>query len=237
MEKVVIYSATANLYQPVLGSIKSLLDTTPIDKIYLLTETAIYPYELSSKVIVQQMHPLDYLSPLDANWNCDCTYAVLLRLAYAKIFTESQVLSLDCDTIVQQDISSLWDCPLRQDEYIAAVSKPFNQKPGIFNIQAAVMMLHLEAWRQSGIDNQMLQAIANKVYSEAEQDCLTEFCQNHIRRLDWKYNYFLHYRNWSPYPAIIHYGSIAGEDPMKRYSESPTMISWQQKSWNEIRYK
>jgi lipopolysaccharide biosynthesis glycosyltransferase len=48
---------------------------------------------------------------------------VLIRAAYSKIFPElDRILSIDMDTVVNENISDLWDLDLT-DYYLAAVEE------------------------------------------------------------------------------------------------------------------
>lgn len=48
--KIAVYTGTRNIYQNMLPSIKSLLIHSDVDKIYLLIEDDIFPYELPPEV-------------------------------------------------------------------------------------------------------------------------------------------------------------------------------------------
>ena len=93
--KAAVYSGTRNIYEKLLPSAKSLLMHSNVDKIYFLIEDDDFPYALPPEIECINIRNQTYF-PIDGpNFNNVCTYMVLMRAAYAKIFPHlDKILSL-----------------------------------------------------------------------------------------------------------------------------------------------
>jgi len=49
--KVAAYSGTRNVYYRMIPAVKSLLKNSDVDKVYLLIEDDIFPYDLPDKIV------------------------------------------------------------------------------------------------------------------------------------------------------------------------------------------
>ena len=102
------------------------------------------------------------------NFNNVLTYMVLIRAAYTKIFPHlNRILSIDMDTVVNENISDLWDLDLT-DYYIAAVEEhDLSMKEGSY-FNMGVAMLNLEKIRNDGKDDEMINALNTYWYRYKE---------------------------------------------------------------------
>jgi len=113
---------------------------------------------------------------------------VLLRAAYSKIFPNlDKILSIDMDTIVNENISDLWDLDLT-NYYIAAVEETelSEEEGSYFNM--GVAMLNLKKIREDKKDDEMIEAINTYWYRYKEQDCFNEFFRGYALILPSDYN-------------------------------------------------
>ena len=121
--RAAVYSGTRNIYQKMLPSMKSLLMHSNVEKIYFLIEDDEFPYELPPEVECINVNQQTYFLPDSPNFKNVLSYMVLLRAVYTKMFPElDRVLSIDYDTIVNENISDLWELDL-DNYYIAAVEE------------------------------------------------------------------------------------------------------------------
>jgi lipopolysaccharide biosynthesis glycosyltransferase len=103
-----------------IPAIKSLLINSDVDKIYLLIEDDVFPFDLPSNVETINVSNQKYFRPNGPNMNSHYTYLAMMRAALAKVFPDlDTILSLDVDTIVNQDISDVWNLPI-ENYYFAA---------------------------------------------------------------------------------------------------------------------
>ena len=140
MKKAAAYCMTRNLYEMTVPSIKSLLINSDVDVVYLIIEDDEFPVQLPRTKVIN-VSGQKYFTPGGINWNSPWTYMALMRAALPKLLRESQVLSLDCDTIIDGDISPLWEIPLK-DYYLAAGMEP-HKSDGRIYVNVGVAMYNL----------------------------------------------------------------------------------------------
>ncbi len=223
--KVAVYTGTRNIYKDMLPSIKSLLIHSDVDKIYLLIEDNIFPYELPKEVECINISDQKFFNPSGPNFNSSWTYIILIRAALSKIFPQyDKILSLDVDTIINQNISELWDMDLT-NYYLAAVSEPCKSSENFISINMGVTLINLKKMRDDHKDDEIIQKLNEKYYDYPEQDCISELCQGHIFELPPNYNI----NNWADLDKvderiIQHFAATKGWQNLplvKKYRDIP----------------
>lgn len=186
--KAAVYSGTRNIYGKLLTSAKSLLMHSDVDKIYFLIEDDDFPYALPPEIECINIHNQTYFPADGPNFNNVCTYMVLIRAAYTKIFPHlDKILSLDMDTIVNENISELWNLDLT-NYYIAAVEeKDLTKREGSY-FNMGVAMLNLKKIREDKKDDEIIEALNTYWYRYKEQDCFNEFFRGNVLILPSDYN-------------------------------------------------
>ena len=159
-----------------------------VEKIYFLIEDDQFPYELPPEIECINISGQTYFRPDGPNFNNVCTYMVLIRAAYTKIFPDlDSILSIDMDTVVNENISELWDLDLT-DYYLAAVEeRKLSQQEGSY-INMGVAMLNLKKIREDKKDDEMIDALNTYWYRYKEQDCFNEFFRGKVLILPSDYN-------------------------------------------------
>ena len=160
--KQAVYCGTRNVYADMIPSVKSLLINSDVDKIYLLIEDDIFPYELPDCVETINVSGQQYFDHDSPNYNNSWTWMVLMRAALHRVFDSDRILSLDIDTIAEKDISDLWDLPI-EDYYLAGVREPHKSSNRLY-INAGVMLLNLEKLRD-GKGDEIITALNTKKYN------------------------------------------------------------------------
>jgi lipopolysaccharide biosynthesis glycosyltransferase len=88
---------------------------------------------------------------------------VLIRAALSKIFSNlDTILSLDVDTIVNENISALWDIDLT-NYYLAAVKEPDKTTDDFLYINMGVVLFNLKKLREDKKDDEIINAL-NTIY-------------------------------------------------------------------------
>lgn len=183
--KTVVYLATKNLYKPASVCINSLQQNGNVDEIYILTEGGFKKNGVTEiDVSEQTFFPKDGVNA-KSRW----TWMVLMKTAMTEIFPDKdKVLILDCDTIVEHDISSLWELDL---DYYAMARQYDDGRQGEFTqgyyFNTGVMMCNLKKLRD-GTEAKIRKALNEKWYLYPEQDCINEICKDHITVLPSRYN-------------------------------------------------
>ncbi|MEC0271442.1 glycosyltransferase family 8 protein [Paenibacillus anseongense] len=151
------------------------------------------------------------------------TKETYFRVGLSKLLDKNikKVLYLDCDLIVKEDISELWNTNIKK-HVLAAVDESclfyshnkerLKKELGIpkdspyFN--AGVMLLNIEKWRETNTSNRLvnyLQTHPNLKYMD--QDALNAVLHKEWLPLDYKWNYTTYHWDALPLvqPAIIHF--------------------------------
>lgn len=218
--KVAVYAGTRNLYPYMCAAAKSLLRHSDVDKIYFLIEDDEFPYELPLKTETINISGQTYFAPDGPNYNTSWTYMVLMRAALSKVFPNlDTILSLDVDTIVNRNVSDLWDIPLGNN-YIAAAKEPCKSTKDFTSINMGVALLNLKKLREDGMDDKIINALNTKHYDYPEQDCISELCKGHIYVLSPNYNV----QNWADMENITD-RKISHFAAIKNWKELP-IVKW-----------
>lgn len=184
--KAACYCGTRNVYEDMMTAMNSLLKNSDVDRVYLLIEDDTFPYRLPNKVETINVSGQQYFRPEGINFRSRWTWMVLMRCALHRVLPElDKVLSLDIDTIVDADISELWDIDL--DDYYLAAVKELHKSVAEPYINAGVMMLNLEKLRD-GTGDKMIDALNSRPYGFCDQDVINEHCKGHIYLLPSDYN-------------------------------------------------
>lgn len=220
--KVAVYCGTRNLYKDMIPAANSLLIHSDVDKIYFLIEDDEFPYEIDDKIECLNISNQTYFTPDGPNFNSSWTYMVLIRAALSKIFPQyDTILSLDVDTIVNENISNLWDIDI-SNYYLAACKEPKKSNDNFVYINMGVALFNLKKMRNDHMDDRIIEALNTKFYEYNEQDCISELCQNHIFELNPRYNicnytkkafhrsiiHFAAIKNWNTWPQVAKYRNI-----------------------------
>ena len=218
--RAAVYAGTRNLYPYMVNSAKSLLNFSNVEKIYFLIEDDIFPYQLPNMFQCINVSNQTYIKHNPrVQLNTDkFSFMVYIRAAYTKIFNNlDKILTIDVDTLVQDNISDLWDLDLK-NYYLAAV--PENQPANGYNnpyVNMGVAMLNLQKIRQDQIDDKIINALENQYFHYNQQDAFNKFCYNKILLLSSDYNHF--YNSAIPKnEKIIHFAGVSNKYIYKEFS-------------------
>lgn len=232
--KAAVYAGTSNLYRDMTVAAKSLFANSDVDKVFFLVEDNWFPYDVCDDIECINIRGQQFFNPGGPNFNTHWTYMVLMRAALTKIFPDlDRVLSLDVDTIVEDDISDLWnldmgDCVVAMvPEYMTGF-RPFG--PIYWN--AGVMLQDMAKLRETGLDDQIIYALNHETFRCPEQCAFNKYCAGRIYTLPTRYNdgivcgmsdnpaiaHFVGARNWQTWAAHKHNGLL------KKYAD----MSWEE---------
>ena len=150
------------------------------------------------------------------------------KLHYANVMTYARfllpsmlpnldkVIYLDCDLVVCKDLKSLWETDVN-DMAVAMAPDLWYQDKGTLSrlgiknrkyLNAGVMVMNLDYWRENDIRNKLLSFIVEKgsKLTYLDQDALNVILQNERRQLPVKNNvtpYYFH-KNLDNYPKEMH---------------------------------
>ena len=171
-----------------LTAAKSLLMHSNVEKIYFLIEDDEFPYEIPPEIECINISNQTYFPADGPNFKNVLTYMVLIRAAYTKIFPDlDRILSIDMDTVINENISDLWDLDLT-NYYIAAVEEAELTKSEGSYFNMGVAMMNLQKIRADKKDDEIINALNTYWYRYKEQDCFNEFFRGHALILPSDYN-------------------------------------------------
>lgn len=227
MKKIAAYTGTRNLYDGMLASVKSLILNSDVDKIFLLIEDDKFPYELPKCVETINVSDQKYFPEDGANIHQHFTYMAYMRAAYPKIFPQyDRLLSLDVDTIIDRDISDIWDLPLGDQYYFSAAREESLCHDGYLSTNTGVALYNLKKLRDGKCD-EIIKMVNEVALDCPEQTAMNRLCQGHILEMSSDYN-VTKYTLPSDNPKIIHYAGI------RNWLKHPEVLEYQRLTFKEI---
>lgn len=206
-DKIAVYAGTRNIYEQMYTSLKSLLLNTKMDKVFLLIEDDEFPYPLPENVQPINVSEQPWFPENGANTRQKYTYMALLKIVLGEIFTDKdKILWLDCDTIIDADISDLFEVDLT-GYYYAGVMEPGKSKDIFRYINVGVLLCNLDALRRMAKEAEMVTFLNHYQFGWPEQDCINLLCQGRIRLIDSTYN-ANGYTTVCLRPKILHYAAV-----------------------------
>ena len=228
--KAAVYCATRNIYHKIIPSLKSLLFNSSVEKVYLLVE------DDHPDIGIPDWAPVEYINvsgqtyfpPDGANSNCWWTYMVLMRIVLCKILPPDldKVLSLDCDTIINENIDELWDLEL-EDNYFAAVREVHRLFPVEPYYNAGVTMWNLEQMRDGKAD-EIVTRLNTVQYTFSDQDAMNIMCHDRTIELRSWYN-ANRFTTPTDSPKIFHYAATG-----TWYEHEPLVQKYKAMRWEDI---
>lgn len=210
-KKVAVYTGTRNLYPDMVPAVKSLLIHSDVDEIWLFIEDDKFPYELPKNVKVKNVSDQKYFKPDGPNMKSKFTYMAMMRATLYKEFPKlDRILALDVDTIVNDDISSLWDIPLGDVYYLAAAKEPARSWRDDIYVNIGVALYNLEMLRD-GKGDEVVKTLNEGNYTYLEQDVFNQKCKGKILEIPSEYN-ATNYTEPTNHPKIVHYAGMKHED-------------------------
>lgn len=189
--RYVVYNGSREIYRDMLSAVKSLLAHTRVDRVFLLIEDDVFPYELPEIVETRNVRGLvqKYFRQDGPNYSSKWTPIGLIRYALTKVFTDfDRILAIDADTIVVEDIGDLFHLPL-EGYYVAGAKEPvISQNRKFLYVNAGVLMMNLKKLREDRKDDEIISLINRKHLFFVGQDATNYLCQDGILQISSDYN-------------------------------------------------
>lgn len=238
----IILCTDENYAMPCGVCITSIFENNKNEKcnIYILTnelkQSTISRFEQLSKIYGQKINIVKINTSLLNGLKVSDRFreSIYYRFIIPDIINDDKALYLDCDIIVTQNLTDLWNTDIT--DYACAVVEDQNgddirlhnrieMYSTYFN--SGMLLMNLDYWRK----NKLKKHLVDYVYQNPErclypdQDALNALLENKVIFLDYKYNYqelmtwskeklFLHRSKWEQahkylniLPVIIHYTS------------------------------
>ena len=232
-DRVAVYSGTRNVYSIMYTSLKSLLINNKMDRVYLLIEDDEFPFELPKNVILVNVSGQEFFKSGSPNFSSPYSYMELMRATLASIFQdEKQMLWLDIDTIIDDDITDLFDMSM-EGYFYAGAMEPSKSK-GVFTyINTGVVMHNLELLRGWQKELELIAFLNLYEYPLPGQDVTNILCQGRIRVFGSEYNSNAFVLPCTR-PKVIHYAAVKASDytqhwAYKKYEQMDMPMGEEQK--------
>ena len=207
---------------------KSLAMNSSVDVIYFLIEDPVFPEPLPESVKCIDVSDQKFFMPGNPNIYKLWTWMVLMRAVLTKYLPEiDRVLSLDNDTIVDQNIDELWDLNLN-GFYLAGVQEPLKSRLNEPYVNMGAVMFHLDAIRANKMDDKFVRVLNNTRFRFAEQDCINTLCKHWIKVIPSIYNA----NDWTEpceNPKIWHFANSR-----EGFRNEPLVKKYRALSWDDI---
>lgn len=188
-EKIVVYLATRNLYRLLPAAYNSLLAYNKPDHVYLLIEDDRLPYDVPDVITCVNVSEQTFFSHGGPNYSGRYTYMALMKAAVSKIFPDAEkVLVLDVDTIVNGDLSPLWEIDLNCSYYAAATEPRMSKIVGYTYSNVGVVMLNLDYLRETHMEDDIIHELNTHYHPFPEQDVFNSLCTWHFTEIPADYN-------------------------------------------------
>lgn len=237
MMRAAVYSGSRNLYPHMVVAAKSLIANSSVEKIYFLIEDDEFPEALPPLIETINVSGQPWFPAGGPNMKSQFTYMALVRACYCKLLPEDldKVLQLDVDTIVADNIDSLWDIKMGSKWCIACEERNNNYwKPyGMDYFNVGVCMFNLAAIRKTDIEDQIIKWLNTESTRFVEQDAWNKFgAPRKFIKMDTRFNE-CYCNGFTDKPAIVHYAGFKDwvNDPKcyrKEYYRKYKEMRWEE---------
>lgn len=206
----ITYALTRNVYDWILPSLRSLAETNPKARVFILAEDDELPFDLPMPVEVVNVSGQDFFPDIAAHRTEDFGgYINHLKICYSSILPVNKVIHLDIDTIICDSLEGLWKTDVT-GKWFAAVPesqkwyKPFGDK--YYNM--GVALFNLAQLRKDKVQDEMIEYLMTANQPYADQNAWNKFGteQKKAEVLDLRYNES-RVTGKTDNPAIVHYCS------------------------------
>lgn len=207
MQKIIVYSATRNLYKYLPMAIGSVFEYNPDATVLVIAEDS-YIDSLEDKRIkvINYNNISEYLDPNGPNFGGHFTYMTLVRLCLSKFIMNSRVLWLDVDTLVMDSLDELFEMDMT-NKAVASVMEPKNlHMNGEVRpyINSGVSLFNLDYIREHKLDDKMIEMVNTVKSPYPDQDVINCICKGRIKYLHPKFNISPSTTNLFK-PVILHF--------------------------------
>lgn len=218
MDKLAVYAGTRNVYEQMYVALKSLLTNTQMDGVFLLIEDDEFSFPIPKNVVTVNVSKQEFFTPGTANYDSPWSYMDMLRCALGIMLPQEikQILWLDIDTIVDADISELFDIDMTGYYYAGVIELQKSTKFFRY-INTGVTMSNLDLLRAWNKESEMISFLNTYQFGWPGQDAINLLCQGRIKTIDSEFNHNAYVMPCHR-PKIIHYAAMSINDYRKKWA-------------------
>lgn len=181
---IVVYCADKSIYHILPTTLNSLLsNNSNVEKVYLLIEDDSIDYITDSRITFINCNQFDFLIRSGFNVSLKFPYMAMTRCFLTKILDEDKVLYIDVDTIVDGDISELWNLNL-SGSCIAGKYESWK----VDYINSGVLIMDLKQIREQKLDEKVIRLLKSCKFAYPDQDAINFIFRGRILPIDEKFN-------------------------------------------------
>lgn len=188
-----VYASDKKLYAYLPMTINSLFTHNPDAKVYVFADDdKIYGLEHPNVTIINSRVYDSYILPTSPQYKYYLPNATFIRLWIAETLKEDRVLWLDVDTIVDADLTPLWEMDLGNNIVAGVPDRMAYAFPKISHdryINAGVLLMDLDKWREEGFVEQSKTMVNTWKLTYGDQDIINYLCDGRILYIGGEYNY------------------------------------------------
>lgn len=179
---VVVYIANRAIYHALPTALNSLLTNNQrVEKIYLLIEDDSIKFINHPKIKFININDMDFIIRDKINCTPRFPYTAMVRCVLPKILHEDKVIYLDVDTIVDADISELWDLHLGGN-CIAAREEAYKYW------NSGVLVMNLKLIKALKADDKLVNLLQRCKFKFPDQDAMNLIFRNSVEFIPSHYN-------------------------------------------------
>ena len=207
--RIAVYFGNRRVYAAMAMAANSMAVNGKPDRILLGIEDDEFPYQLPKQAEIINVSNQEWFPADGPNYRCQWSYMTMMRVAAPLLLPDvDRALILDVDTVVEGDLSGLWDMDL-QGAYFAAAREPARCREGFAYHNCGVLLMDFSAMRD-GKAEEVIGALNRRKFTWPDQDALNELCQGRICPLPPEYN-VCDYTEKAEACRIRHYAAVRQE--------------------------
>lgn len=188
-----VYASDKNLYKYLPMAINSLLMHNPDAKVYVFADDdEIFGLDHPNITVINSHIYDSYILSTSPQYQYYLPSATFVRLWIAETLKEDRVLWLDVDTIVDADLSPLWNMDLGDNIVAGVPDRMAYMFPKISRdryINAGVLLMDLNKWREEGLIEKSKTMVNTWRLKYGDQDIINYLCDGRILYIGSEYNY------------------------------------------------
>lgn len=188
----VAYATDRNLYPYLPTVINSLLVHNPNAQVYVFAEDDKIDTLTHPNIVIKNLNIFkDYLSSKSPQAKYYLPSPTFTRLWMEEAIPESKVLWLDVDTIVDGDLTDLWNTDMGDNIVAGVPDIKWWIYPKITKkyINAGVLLMNLDAWRAMNFTSKAKEMLNKEYWKYGDQDIINKLCNERILYLNPRYNH------------------------------------------------
>lgn len=206
----IVYALTRNVYDWILPSLRSLAETNPKARVFILAEDDELPFDLPMSVEVVNVSGQKFFPDIATHRTEDFGgYINHLKVCYSSILPVNKVIHLDIDTIICDSLEGLWKTDISGKWFAAVPEKQTWYKPfGDRYFNMGVALFNLAQLRKDKVQDEMIEYLMTTNQPYADQNAWNKFGteQGKAEVLDQRYNES-RVTGMTENPAIVHFCS------------------------------